>query len=684
MKSKMSTPRWLPLCTIALVLAPLAAAAAEPPLAMLTQLDEAPRVDGTIDEAEWAGVTIVEGPFVQVEPEHGIPSPFTTIVRFAQAGDVLYVAIEALDPEIERLAAAVTVRDGDLDNDDSVGILIDSSNDGRTAAFFRTNALGTQQDGRIADNGRTVDLRWDTSWRSAARISGDRWTIELEIPFDTLRFHAEPDASWGVNILRTVPRRLETSLWSGPAESPWRVSKFGSLVGLALPRRDQKRWQMIPYALASTETGGSTELEVGGDFRWRPATAFGVDLTVNPDFALIEADVETINLTRFELRVPEKRPFFLEGNEMYNQRIRQFYSRRIGDITWGAKTTGTFGNTDVSAILTSEDVQLDETGRADYGIVRLQHGLAGGSNIGLLAANRRLDGEDSGSVGIDTTWFFTETLGLTAQLLQVHGPTADGGLAWFVRPAYDSSTTHFHVRYTHLDPGIRDDFNATGFLRDDDRRELDSNLTHTFWISSGAVEKVKAGANYNRYSGQDGVLRSWVLDTEVDVVFRSGWQLEVERFEEYKLFEDEFRNHRTVVSGGWDGRDGRTVEIFAGSGVNYGSDLELWGAEAAWPFGDRLRLSYELTRLGLEPDPEGDTTWIHVLETRYNFNPDLFVKLFLQTNSAIDKENVQALFVWRFKPPFGALQVAYQRGTSTVGQQSEQGDTFFTKLAWVF
>ncbi len=666
----------------ALVLLAASSATAGPASVTISTLPAAPVVDGILGTDEWAGVPVVESPFVQVEPEHGRPSPFVTRMRFAQTATSLFVAVELLDPEIERLAAAVTVRDGELDDDDSIAVLLDPFDDDRTAFVFRTNPLGTQQDGRIADNGRTVDLRWDAAWWSAARRLDDRWTAELEIPFEVLRYPGGGKAAWGLNVIRTVPRRLETSLWSGPAESPWRVSRFGALEGVVPPDRDERSWQLIPYALAVAGSGEGTTLDAGGDLRWRPSSRLGVDLTVNPDFALVEADVETVNLTRFELQVPEKRPFFLEGNEMHSQRIRQFYSRRIGDIGWGAKSTGTFGGTGFSAIVASED--RDGGDSAQYGVLRLQHGLGRGSNVGLLAASRRLDGDDAGSVGLDATLFFTETVGLTAQLLRVHGPTADGGLAWFLRPAYDSATTHFHVRYTHLDPGIKDDFNAVGFLRDDDRRELDSNLTHTFWVPSGPVEKVEAGTNYNRYGGRDGLLRSWELDSEIEVVLRSGWELELERFDEYKLFEAEFRNHRTVLRGGWDGRDGREFSGFAGSGENFGSDLTLWGAEAAWPFGDRLRLGCSLTRLELDPDPDRDTTWIHVLEGRYAFTPDLFLKLFVQSNSAIGKDNVQALFVWRFRPPFGSLQVAYQRGTSAFGEQSEQGDTLFTKLAWVF
>jgi len=664
--------------------------ATERPSVATGTLEGPPVVDGIIGDSEWSGAAVIDGQLMQFEPDRGQPSPYRTVIRIGQTASALYVAIEAFDPDPGRLAAAVTRRDGDLSNDDSLGVMLDTFLDERTAYVFRTNALATQWDARIANNGRTVDSLWDAAWSCASQRFDDRWTVEFEIPFAILRFPPGSDRSWGLSVMRTVPRRLETSLWGGPTESEWRVSSFGTLTGLDLPHREdraEKSWQAIPYGLAAVDDSGEYDVEVGGDLRWRPSSALAVDLTVNPDFALIEADVEEINLTRFELYVPEKRPFFLEGNEMYSQRIQQFYSRRIGDITWGGKAIGTVGGTDFSAIATSENIVLEDetsTVRADYGIARAQQTLPRGSTLGLLAANRRVGGEDQGSVGLDTTLFFTETLGLTAQLLRVHGPTADGGLAWFIRPAYDSATTHFHVRYTNLDQHIREDFNAVGFLRDDDRKEFDTNFSHTFWFKRGAVEQVKGDVNYNRYSSQEDVLRSWNLNAEVKMVLRKGWELEVEYSDEFELFEKEFYNELTEFKAGWDGRDGRSIFAFVGTGVNFDSDLRLYGAEASWAFGDSFRLEYSLTRLELHPDPENDTTWIHVLETVYSFNPDLYIKLFLQTNSAIDKLNVQAVWVWRFIPPFGSLQVAYQRGTSEIGEVSEQGDTLFTKLSWVF
>ena len=650
-------------------------------------LEQAPTIDGVIDRTEWSGASIVDQSFVQIEPEFGEISPFRTVVRLGQTENALYIAFEAYDPDSSRLGAAVTERDGDLDADDSVSVALDPFNDDRTAYLFRTNALATQVDGRIADNGRTVDQRWDAAWLSATMRYKDRWTVEFEIPFSILRYPVESEGSWGINFVRTVPRRLETSLWSGPSDTAWRVSGFGELNQVKVLAQEDDTWDVIPYGLAVFEKGRDSDYEAGIDVRWRPSTQLGVDLTINPDFALVEADVETINLTRFELRIPEKRPFFLEGNEMFNQRLRQFYSRRIGNITWGAKTSGKLGRTDFSVISTSESLSIQDRiskEKADYNIIRLQRSLARGSNIGLLATNRNFQGENAGSVGLDTTMYFTDTLNMTGQLMQVHGPTANGGLAWLLRPSWDTSTSHFHIRYAELDAGIQEDINAVGFLTDDDRKEFDTNIRHTFWFDDGAIENVRPMINYNRYRSQEDILRSWSLNARIEVVFRNGWELELQHIDGFKLFEKEFRNNRTILTAGWDSRDGRVISVYGGSGFNFDNDLRLYGAKVQWPLGDRFRLSYDLTRLDLTPDLKKETTTIHVFEILYSFNPDLFLKLFLQENSAIDKQNIQALWVWRFSPPFGSLQLAYQRGTSIQGQQSQQGDTFFTKLSWVF
>ena len=264
--------------SIGLLLAALSAlpgaAADERPTVSVSQLEEAPVIDGVIGEAEWEGVAVLDEYFTQIEPEFGEPSPFRTVIRIAQTGSALYVAVDAYDPEINRLSAAVTQRDGHLTHhDDSITVMLDSFRDQRTAYAFAANALATQWDASIANNGRTVDDLWDAAWSCAASRHDDRWTIEFEIPFEILRFRKGADQVWGFTVMRSVPRRLEKALWAGATESEWRVSSFGTLDGLNLTVRPQKSWMAIPYGLAVVDEDGEYDLELGGDFRWRPSSS---------------------------------------------------------------------------------------------------------------------------------------------------------------------------------------------------------------------------------------------------------------------------------------------------------------------------------------------------------------------------------------------------------------------------
>ncbi len=652
--------------------------------------EQGPVIDGVLDDEVWASASEVEG-FVQFEPEFGKASPFRTVVLIGVTSEVLYVAFRNFDPDPGRIAAAVTSRDGDLERDDSVTVLLDTFQNGRTAYFFATNPLGVQTDGTVADNGRTVETEWDAAWKCASMRTADGWTVEFAIPFKMLRFKGGDEVSWGVNFQLRVPRRLETSVWSGPGESEWRVSEFGALDGLTVRAIDFKKLAFIPYALIAAEKGESIFTKVGGDLRFRLTNNLSGDLTINPDFALIEADVEVVNLTRYELFVPEKRPFFLEGISMYDQRIRQFYSRRIGDITAGGKLVGEVGGFDFSAIATRADLHLDnevtgspETTDADYTVLRVQRGVFGSSTVGLLAGNRRAEGENMGSIGVDATLFFTETIGMTGQLLRSHGPTDDGTIGWFLRPAYDSANTHFHIRYSSLDAGLKENVNAVGFLKDDDRKEWDAEATHQIWFQESAFERLEGKINYNRFDSQAGDLRSWELETDIELVLTSGWQFELSYDDGLEIFEKEFRNSITSFEVGYDNRAGRVINVGVGTGRNFDSDLKLFTVELQYRLSKAWDLSYEATRLELDPDPEHETTWIHVFRSSYYFTNNLFLSLFVQTNSVISKENVQLLGVWRFLPPFGSLQIAYQKGTSEIGAVSEQEDTVFTKLSWVF
>lgn len=645
-------------------------------------------IDGDLSDEAWKKIEPITG-FIQFEPHHGQPSTLKTEVKIAYDDRAIYFAFYCVDPDPGNISASITKRDGDITEDDAAGVMLDTFNDNRTCYLFGTNSLGTQFDGKVADNGRSQDTSWDAAWQSAAKRTEDGWTAEIAIPFSILKFKSGKGRIWGLNIARAYPRTRESSFWVGPMEDPYRVSQFGKLVNLELHSQG-RRYTIMPYAISQFQAEKKPEGKAGIDFRYRLTSNLGADITINPDFATVEADVEQINLTRFELRIPEKRPFFLEGSEYFRTRISQFYSRRIGDIPWGAKVTGKVSGWNIALINAQSDpastgaIPVGEDKKALYSVFRTQRDILGNSNVGLIFANRSYQGENKGSVGMDTTLFFTRTLGMTAQVVKSYGPVKDGTWAWLLRPSYDSATGHFHVRYSHWGEGLMENMNAIAFIRDDDRREVDSRLVKTFWLKRGGFERIEFDTNYNQYWSQKGVLRSCESDSELSITLMNKWELELEHNEEFKRYEKDFRNRETDLSIGYDTRTGRSFNISYGIGRNYDNDMKLLEGEVQFKVSDAWNVQYGLTKLWMTPDLENESTWIHVIRSNYYFNKDLFLKLFFQTNTVIDKKNVQALFVWRFLPPFGSLQIAYQRGTSRFGTKSDQGNTLFTKLAWVF
>jgi hypothetical protein len=453
-------------------------------------------------------------------------------------------------------------------------------------------------------------------------------------------------------------------------------------VGLELPA-PARAHQIIPYGFARVQENTATEGQAGVDARYNITAQTAVYGTLNPDFATIEADVEQVNLTRFEVSLPEKRQFFLEGSELYNQRIRTFYSRRISDIIVGGKELGKQGPW-TTAFLTTWTDPLEDQGRANFTVGRVQRDVFGRSSMAVMMDNRRLEGRDQGSVSFDTNLFFSKVFGMTAQVVQSWGPYANGTEAFFVRPSYDSPTGHFHVRYTHLGNRLRDNLDAVGRIPDDDRREIDSAINKTLWVRSGAFERIQYDSNYNIYWGQTGILRSWQVDESVEVEFRNRWSAEASYTEEFKRFEKDFRNRQVGLDVGYNTREYNSFHVGVEFGRNFDADFQLWTAGARRKITDQFSAEYSLERLVLTPDPEAESTWIHVIRANQFFTKDLFLRVFFQTNSAIDRNNLQAVFVWRYQPPFGTIQVAYQRGTAAFGQRSDQGHTLFLKATTVF
>jgi hypothetical protein len=655
-------------------------------------------IDGILDEDVWADAEIISD-FIQFEPVYNAPSEFKTVVKILYDKNMIYFGFKCFDPEPEEITAKITKRDGGyLMSDDGFAILLDTFHDKSNAYFFHVNPIGTQRDGKISDNGRTNDFNWDTSWKSACRINADGWSGEIGIPFEVVKFKGN-DTQWGLNVFRQVSRKLEHSSWGRDLIDVNRVSQAGTLTGLDLKELAVKRYSIIPYAQYQFQKGRDNSGEIGADLRYNISSNLGLEATINPDFATIEADVEQVNFTRFELSYPEKRPFFLEGAGNYSTRIKQFYSRRIGEIPWGVKLNGKIADWKINALSTQSDpstagADVDAGVDANYSVFRVNREYRNGSNIGLIGANRNYRDKNSGSLGLVSTMFFNDVLGMTSQLINSHGEADKGTMTYFIRPSYDSQFTHFHVRYTHVGENVRENMNDTGFIRDDDRKEVDSNIRRIVWVNKYGIDEIIGHINYNQYWSQSGTLRAWKDSNRFTVKFLKKWEHTMIHDEELIRYEKDFRNRSVINALSYDNKKGNTYSLQFTRGRNYDRDFERYQGSVDIKLMEGWDFYYNIAKYWFRPSEDDDNSLIHYARTTYYVNKDMYVKLFYQTKHSFDRgfpdpdldllrKNLQLVFVWRILPPFGSAQIAYQEGSTRFTESDDTIKTLFCKFSWV-
>lgn len=303
-------------------------------------------VDGRLDEVSWAAAPRQTG-FVQRFPKDGGKPQHETAFAVLYDDDAIYVGVWADDAEPQRIRDLLTRRDIDAPAD-SVSIAIDSYHDRRTAYMFQLNAAGVQRDVLLFDDQGSDDT-WDAVWTGDAAVTDRGWTAEFRIPLNQLRYSGRESHEWGFQVVRNLGRTQEQSAWSPwPRSGPQNVSKFGVLHGIdhLAPSR---RLELLPYALGGVQVSPTEEGNplndrvrargnIGLDLKYGLGPAFTIAATINPDFGQIEADPSQVNLGPTELFFAEKRPFFLEGMDLFRLPTGSsddtvetpFYSRRIG------------------------------------------------------------------------------------------------------------------------------------------------------------------------------------------------------------------------------------------------------------------------------------------------------------------------------------------------------------------
>lgn len=340
------------LCFLLAISAPLAAqpAASDRKHARAAQVAPgALRLDGRLDEPEWQRATPVTD-FTQKEPTEGAAPTDEMDVRFLFDGTAVYVGARMFTRNVGDVQAPLGRRDN-AGQAEHIQVWFDTFLDRRTAAMFGVTAAGVRLDRLYnSDNEDSGDSGYDPVWEARVAQGADSWTAELWIPFSQLRFNPQLDQTWGLNIRRFRPTLDEEDYWVlVPRTERVFISRFGNLDGIAI--RPPRRIELLPYAAGSStmnggrdpanpfDDGRNLQGRVGGDAKVGLGPNLTLDATINPDFAQVEADPAEVNLTAFETRFPERRPFFLEGAQLFSISHPNFYySRRIGARPRGTAT----------------------------------------------------------------------------------------------------------------------------------------------------------------------------------------------------------------------------------------------------------------------------------------------------------------------------------------------------------
>jgi len=580
----------------------------------LTPAVGAPTLDGRLDDAVWAAADSIHS-FTQKVPDEGKAAQFPTVARVAFDDNAVYVGVRAYDPDPSKIVAQLTRRDEDSSSDWLI-VALDSRHDQRTSYAFMVNPAGVKRDFVIAD-GADDDNSWDAVWEVAVKTDDHGWTAEFRIPLSALRFSPNGDGVWGLEIGRAVPRTNEQSFWAPLKQDESRVvSRFGELRGMrGLP--SPRRLEVLPYTVSGiTRAPGAANDPFYHSTAWRGSAGvdikYGVtsdltlDATVNPDFGQVEADPSQVNLTQYETFLPEKRPFFTEGADIFrfgialgdgdNATESLFYSRRIGrtphysmdarfanqptqtTILGAAKLSGRVGaGWSIGALgaLTGEERGL---GIAEDGS-RFHQVLEPMTGYGMLRARRELNAGRT-QIGFVGTGVHRR-LGST-DITDLPGDAFAGGFdfshrwggdAWLANGYLLGSTVHGDstaITALQLSP-------ARYYQRPDaDYVRLDSSATAlNGWASGYMVARVKG-----RWQGGFlGIARSPGFEVNDMGYLRQADQVTNAAYLQRRAFNPVgiFRNYR-IGGNLWDGRDfgGRSTSL--GGNVNFSAQLlSYWG-----------------------------------------------------------------------------------------------------------
>ena len=593
------------------------------------------QIDGKLDEPVWSRATRLTG-FWQYQPVDGRPAEEDTEVLVWYAPDAIYFGIIAHDRNPAAIRATVADRDN-IDNDDYVVLDLDTFHDRRRAFFFGVNPLGVQSDGVRSEGAGQVsslipgstDKNPDFTWDSKGRITGRGYEIEVRIPFRSLRYPGSGPQTWGFNATRVVQRTGYTDTWTDVRRANASFLGQEGAIGGLHDMRHGVTVEAQPFVAATADgsrspaTGQFAREEVNPDAGLNLRlgfTSYALDATINPDFSQVESDEGQVTVNeRFALFFPEKRPFFLEGIELFGTPQTLVYTRRIVSPKAGAKFTGKFGRLGVAHL-----TAVDETGDGDawFNITRLRRDVGRNSIAGVTFTNRDRGGAHNRVLAGD----FRYVRGLYFAQFQYGRSWTDDGVATRRAPIWQAEydRTGRSWGFNYLLRGLGEGFDAqAGFVN-----RLRSNVVNghafnrlTLYGARGALLE-----NLTVFFGPD---RTWLYDDfgfkeglegfeSFDATFqlRGGWELNGHLQRDFVTFQD--TSFARYTTGAAEGPAYLPPDDF--SGLN-------WTAKVITPTWRQLgaELSYQRGRIPIFQ--EGASGSVRLLTGRVELRPAPTVRI---------------------------------------------------------
>ena len=665
-------------------------------------------IDGDLTEEDWQAAEPIDT-FVQIEPYEGEKGSEALEVRVLYDNENIYFGFTCFDSDISKLVANEMRRDSrDLHDNDTVFLMLDTYNDRRSGFFFRMNALGAIQDRAVSNSGDTFNSDWDAVVECKSKINDTYWTSELSIPFSQLRFKKSDPMVWGMNAGRELARNQEEMIWvpvpaSYGGMAKYRTAHLGTLVGLEgiAPSRNL---EVLPYVLPGitqvndTDAGLQTtrEFKLGFDAKYGITSNLTADITYNTDFAQVEADEEQVNLTRFSLFFPEKRPFFLEGAGLFDFGIPRssfrrppplllFYSRRIGlaegnaiPIIFGGKTSGKIGSYGIGFInvLTDEfyDGETDEDPidipPTNYSVMRITKDVAAGSRIGVIAVNKDEIGDYNRAGGFDFEYRPSDSVAVRGMWARTFEPDISGrNNAWYLGSRWRNN--RFRVEGSYTD--IAEDFNpAVGYVRRTGIRHIRGETRWVPMPQKFGIRQIWTGPEVNYILNHDNELEEWDISYTNWFEFSSGDYILFNGKRSFEHLNDvfDFKDDVEIPIGDYQSNsynvrlsssDSRLISTTLGGGLEdfYKGEVRRFYIQTTLKPNGHISMSaqYQFNQVVDLPaayftDGQSRPVYVNLFRGRfdYSFSTGLFAKLFAQWNADTNIVSTNFLINYIYRP----------------------------------